>query len=114
MARIFSDLGLSAVCGVLLLRRKFRVSTSRILAFYPSADELALELHEFALLLQAKTTEGEVTISEKEAIERLDLYLGSLSWRQHEFLWAAEALTSAGEWKTVRTMASECLHALTA
>ena len=81
----------------------------RTLGVYPSADELALELHELALVSPSKAAAGELTIAEQAAVARLDRQIESFSGSQNQSLWVAAALATADEWKQVRTMASECL-----
>ena len=84
----------------------------RDLGVYPSADELALELHELVLLLRGKVMAGELSITEKAAVERLGRQFESFSGRRKGSLWTVDALASAGEWKEVRARASECLSVL--
>ena len=82
------------------------------LGVYPSADELALEFHELALTSRRQIVAGEISIVEGAAVERLDRQLGNFSGRDYAFLWTADALGSADEWRKVRASASECLTIL--
>ena len=84
----------------------------RSIGAYPSADELALELRELALLSREKVRVGEMSFEEKAIVEQLDRELGRLSGPGNASLWTVEALASADQWKKVRIMASECLKVL--
>ena len=84
----------------------------RSIGAYPSADELALELRELALLSREKVRVGEMSLEEKAIVEQLDRELGRLSGPSNASLWTVEALASADQWKKVRIMASECLKVL--
>jgi hypothetical protein len=77
---------------------------------YPSADELALELHELVLLADSKLQEGEIAKSERDEIAGLDSKLAAISGPENASLWTAEALSSVPEWKEVRNLAKECLR----
>lgn len=79
---------------------------------YPSADELALELHELAMTLRGRVTAGELSFAEKTAVERLDREIESFSGHENASLWTVDALASADQWKRIRAMASECLGVL--
>jgi hypothetical protein len=82
------------------------------LGVYPCADELALELHELALLSREKVRSGEISFAEKAAVEQLDRELRTLSGPENASLWTADALESAVQWRKVRMMASDCLTVL--
>lgn len=82
------------------------------LGVYPSVDELALELHELALISRQQVVVGEISMAEYAAVDKLDRQLGSFSGTKNASVWAADALASADQWRRVRDAASECLKTL--
>lgn len=76
----------------------------------PYADELALEFHEVAIQAETRFQEGQISEAEKNELQRLDSMLDAFSGPEHTGLWTAQALSSSGKWREVRTVAGECLR----
>jgi hypothetical protein len=72
-------------------------------------DELALDLHDGALLVPQFLAHGWLSESAAKAIGALDQYLGTLSGDEYKYLWTAAALQDTDQWETVRRLAREAL-----
>jgi hypothetical protein len=76
------------------------------------ADELALELHEWVLLLDQLVDDGGVGRECAEEIRAVDRRLDEMSGREHRSLWTRDALQRADFWKEVRQLAATALASL--
>ena len=75
----------------------------------PSIDELALELHDMAILVPQFVAEGWLTPNDAAFITQLDQFLDAMSGPDQQRLWTEEALNTASEWEEVRRRAREVL-----
>ena len=79
---------------------------------YPSADELALEFHDFALSRLHLQTQCAISSDALSLISALDEKLDSFSGESHSNDWDASALESSRNWAEVRSIAKQLLDAL--
>lgn len=75
-------------------------------------DELALELEDIFLAANYMIEKGELTQSEKEAIQPLDDLLAQWSGQENADFWRREALFHDPRWAEVRTCAARALERL--
>ncbi|MFV0318271.1 MAG: hypothetical protein ACK5O2_15085 [Microthrixaceae bacterium] len=80
----------------------------RELKVLPGIDELALELHDRAVLLRQFVENGWLSSREADFIQALDEALARLSERGPE-LWSETALKESPEWEEVRERARVAL-----
>jgi hypothetical protein len=71
----------------------------------PSADELALDLHDGVALLPQFVANGWLDPQDASAIATLDEMLAQMSGSANNALWTGQALTEASEWEDVRRQA---------
>jgi hypothetical protein len=77
-------------------------------------DEIALEYDDIARVADDMLRLGELDQNQYSSVKKLDGLLSRMSGQANSVLWTAEALSSAPEWKEVRSVAKECLHHLAA
>src|SRR5688572_7570839 len=80
--------------------------------FAPCADELALELDDFVVLVPAAVHDGALSEEQASSIQRVHAMLDSLSGEAHAWLWDVDQLDSAWQWSEVRRLAREAPQAL--
>lgn len=71
-------------------------------------DELALEYDAIAAAADDMLRLGELHKNQYDAVKKLDDLLSRMSGNANSRLWTTEALSSAPEWKEVRSAAKEC------
>lgn len=84
----------------------------RTIKTYPSADELALEFHDLALLRSRLQTEHAISSQALSLVVALDEKLSSFSGESQADIWDASALESSRNWADVRSIARQLLDAL--
>jgi len=77
-----------------------------------SADELALELDEFAGMLDQLAEAGWIPPAQATLVRRIDGMLTKMSGRQNAALWEPSALSTAPEWTEVRALAKELVFGI--
>lgn len=75
----------------------------------PSADELALDLHDGAVLVPQFVAKGWLTSRDATVITAVDEMLERMSGPENVELWTVDALKQAPEWEEVRRRAREVL-----
>ena len=75
----------------------------------PSADELALALDDFIVMLPEAVNEGALSEEQVAAIRRVGDLTASFSGKENAVLWKTDQLDSAWQWKEVRKLAREAL-----
>jgi len=75
-------------------------------------DELALEYDAIAAAADDMLRLRELDQNQYDSVKKLDGLLSRMSGKANSTLWTAEALSSAPEWKEVRSVAKECLRHL--
>lgn len=78
----------------------------------PSADELALELDDFVVMLPAAVSDGVVSDEQSAAVRRVSDFTASFSGRENAALWHVDQLRSAWQWNEVRRLARVALQLL--
>jgi len=75
-------------------------------------DELALEYDAIAAAADDMLRLRELDQNQHDSVTKLAGLLSRMSGKANSMLWTAEALSSAPEWKEVRSVAKECLRHL--
>jgi hypothetical protein len=75
-------------------------------------DELALELHDGALLVPQFLDQGWLPREAAERIAALDAYLGAMSGAERASEWTTSALQNAKQWEHVRRLAQQVLKSI--
>lgn len=78
----------------------------------PLADELALRLEDFIVMLPAAVRNGVLSDQQAAAIQQVSDFLGSFSGPQNATLWEVHQLCSAWQWTEVRRLAGVALQML--
>jgi hypothetical protein len=71
-------------------------------------DELALDYDAIATATQDMVLHDEISEAVRNSAKKINEYLGSFSGHANAYLWTADALHTAEEWKTVCIMAQNC------
>jgi hypothetical protein len=95
--------------GVLAWSASDQMDYLRSVGLPEGVDELALELHDGALLMPQFLTLRWLPQEAAEAIAFLDQYLGSMSDPERSSEWTASALQSGKQWEYVRQLALQVL-----
>jgi hypothetical protein len=83
-------------------------------ALAPSADELALALDDFIVMLPAAVRDGVISERQAAAIQQVSDLTGSFSGEENAPLWHVDQLGSASQWSEVRRLARAALQMLRA
>ena len=78
----------------------------------PSADELALALDDFIMMLPAAVRDGVISKRQAAAIQQVSDLTGSFSGKENASLWHVDQLGSASQWNEVRRLARVALQML--
>jgi hypothetical protein len=78
----------------------------------PSADELALTLGDFIVMLPAAVRDGVFSEGQAAAIQQVSDFTRSISGQENDALWHVDQLASAWQWNEVRRLARVALQML--
>ena len=78
----------------------------------PSADELALELEDFVVMLPAAVRDGALSEEQAAVIRQVSDFTASFSGRENVALWRVDQLGSTWQWSEVRRLARAALQKL--
>jgi hypothetical protein len=98
--------------AVLALPAANQTDYLRSIGLPEGVDELALELHDGALLVPQFLARGWLPPAAAEAIADLDRYLGAMSGSERASEWTASALQDGKQWENVRQLARQVLNAI--
>jgi hypothetical protein len=96
--------------AVLALPAADQMDYLRSIGVPEGVDELALELHDGALLVPQFLAHGWLPQAAAEAIADLDRYLGTMSGSERASEWTTSALHDAKQWENARQMARQVLN----
>jgi hypothetical protein len=98
--------------AVLALPAAGQMDYLRSVGLPEGVDELALELHDGALLVPQFLAQGWLPQAAAEAIADLDRYLGAMSGSDRASEWTTLALQDAKQWENVRQLARQVLNVI--
>jgi hypothetical protein len=78
----------------------------------PNADELALALDDFIVMLPAAVRDGVLSERQAAAIQQVSDFTDSFSGQENAPLWHLDQLGSASQWNEVRRLARGALQML--